>query len=845
MNEYNCGKCGKSYSQKISWTRHFELTKVKQVQNGKVIYVANICYNSPVSERVCEDTVEKAKLKFADLQKSQTAAKRHFLTDNQLIKKAKTDDKPQSSTVLDVQPIEPPPSPPSDHAVVTMQPKPLKVLPLIPTQPRLKDQNKSDVIDEQPKSISLSLPKSSDDSTLTKILDKLCIQERIIAEVHGQITKNKDELPNNILMKSINIQPMSLSSSTIQDETVNNHLQRLSNAQSMEEILSNPLIELFEVFSVNEEKDDSSEEEKTNEETTMNFKMKCKACSDKYLGSKHGKPEFSVEDPYYETQTGKKMNRWFCNLKRSLKRHCELLTHHQNTVSYKIISEANKKTVGNVEKMCSSILYYIIKSNSAWVNYPKLLAILFNCGTQIGNLNHSVHACETMVNVIDDELKCKTKNWFKLQKSVTITADIGTILGLSMLVVLFESETNDKVFLAHIGLIESKEGIYCARKIFEILTSEKYLGLDIAEVKEKVTGMAGDGAFCKENEPFKSEMKKLFNENFKFRWDLLNLVNRAHVTTLENENNSHSSNVNKMMDYVQNHSKNFRSGLDYTKLRIDQVVGFRRPKIKSETRLVVYDFDQLFRFLQNSKFFDHPGDTLSLARVMILVSCVIKIILKCVQATDVSSSFIETIFYEAKGKEVMLQVIQWGKKLLLGENTSKVVPAIKSKDTPLSYTEYLVNEVSKFVHENADDIYDHDSLEIIKKQAKTRKQHTFGIDSVIDISTKYTNTLWDEIKNRLEYFDKDGPTRWSEAPSEGIFSILDAIVDYKPSLTFKHMISLCRVVKEGPAVCSKEANVLVKDCMENWPARKNSKKFITDNWLIGTTSKTVKNELSK
>ena len=117
-------------------------------------------------------------------------------------------------------------------------------------------------------------------------------------------------------------------------------------------------------------------------------------------------------------------------------------------------------------------------------------------------------------------------------------------------------------------------------------------------------------------------MKKLFNENFKFRWDLLHLVNRAHVTTLENENNSHSSNVNKMMDYVQNHSKNFRSGLDYTKLRIDQVVGFRRPKIKSETRLVVYDFDQLFRFLQNSKFFDHPGDTLSLARVIILVSCV-------------------------------------------------------------------------------------------------------------------------------------------------------------------------------------------------------------------------------
>ena len=44
--------------------------------------------------------------------------------------------------------------------------------------------------------------------------------------------------------------------------------------------------------------------------------------------------------------------------------------------------------------------------------------------------------------------------------------------------------------------------------------------------------MAGDGAFCKSNEPFKSQMKKHFGDNFKFRWDLLHLVNRAHVDCL-------------------------------------------------------------------------------------------------------------------------------------------------------------------------------------------------------------------------------------------------------------------------------------------------------------------------
>ena len=49
---------------------------------------------------------------------------------------------------------------------------------------------------------------------------------------------------------------------------------------------------------------------------------------------------------------------------------------------------------------------------------------------------------------------------------------------------------------------------------------------------KKISGMAGDGAFCKSNEPFKSQMKKHFGDNFKFRWDLLHLVNRAHVDCL-------------------------------------------------------------------------------------------------------------------------------------------------------------------------------------------------------------------------------------------------------------------------------------------------------------------------
>ena len=110
--------------------------------------------------------------------------------------------------------------------------------------------------------------------------------------------------------------------------------------------------------------------------------------------------------------------------------------------------------------------------------YPVLLAVIFRSGLQVGNLNHSVYACERMVDLIDTEMKAQSRKWFNSQKSVTLTADIGTILGLSMLVVLLESESDDSVRFIGVNLINSKEGPYCANQIFDILTSDKFLALE-------------------------------------------------------------------------------------------------------------------------------------------------------------------------------------------------------------------------------------------------------------------------------------------------------------------------------------------------------------------------------
>ena len=40
------------------------------------------------------------------------------------------------------------------------------------------------------------------------------------------------------------------------------------------------------------------------------------------------------------------------------------------------------------------------------------------------------------------------------------------------------------------------------------------------------------GKFLKTNEPFKSKIKLLFGDHFKFKWDILHLVNRACAEAL-------------------------------------------------------------------------------------------------------------------------------------------------------------------------------------------------------------------------------------------------------------------------------------------------------------------------
>ena len=129
------------------------------------------------------------------------------------------------------------------------------------------------------------------------------------------------------------------------------------------------------------------------------------------------------------------------------------------------------------------------------------------------------------------------------------------------------------------------------------------------------------------------------------------------------------------------------------------------------------------------------------------------------------------------------------------------------------------------------------------RPTRTRGEASFDDQSAIKCVRNYVDLLWKEIDERLVYFDKDGSTNLSEAPAEGIFSIIDHIIEYKPSLSVQNMIRLCRIVKEGPRPGSRTATLTTRNCFENWPSDTDRTRgnFITReyNHRLRITSPTV------
>ena len=139
----------------------------------------------------------------------------------------------------------------------------------------------------------------------------------------------------------------------------------------------------------------------------------------------------------------------------------------------------------------------------------------------------------------------------------------------------------------------------------------------------------------------------------------------------------------------------------------------------------------------------------------------------------------------------------------------------------------------KFIKSNHELFYNQED----QRPTRTRAEAKFKPEDAAAAVNLYIDALWEGVKDRLTKFDKEGTTSWSEAPAEGIFSILSYIIENKPNLTFKHMLSLCRIVQEGPSPGSTSAINMTVKCLAKQPSSAGpSGRFLTQKWLHGLTS---------
>ena len=365
-----------------------------------------------------------------------------------------------------------------------------------------------------------------------------------------------------------------------------------------------------------------------------------------------------------------------------------------------------------------------------------------------------------------------------------------------------------------------------------------FLGVKLDVLKEKITGVAGDGVFIKGNKPFKTRLMELLKKrDLKFKWDILHLVNRAFEEARDTAGKNKPNSTLLLMSFVQGQSKEWRSGLEYTAMRLDTLKGFKRPKTWSDTRMVNYEYEQLLRFRECSPWWDLPNWVELLSMLYLPATYCLKIILSKAQSTDVKNVWVKRIFGgdTPDGCKVMKKSVN-------------VVAALIQKN---DYNA-IINEMPDIVKTEVDldkNIFQRDFRKWVKKQnhlftidrlgdAVTRNEDRISIDNLdplIEHLHHYIDLLFVAIQDRLyDHTDMDGSTSWSEAPAESIFSVFKMCLSGRQSLTVSHTESLCRLITNGPGAATEEAEQLMLKASEM-----KGIEFTTTNWQIRFVPKLI------
>ena len=358
-------------------------------------------------------------------------------------------------------------------------------------------------------------------------------------------------------------------------EESNIYLTTIRLAKDMDTILNCPII--FNFFEIIPNEEDTQK--------TSNFILLCKCCTGPSQKISAG---INIKDPHFKHEPcgkGDWQPSWFTNLKQILIRHVTGLRHEENAAEYAQRERQKLSSRQQIAVCMRHLSYFAAKTAMPFSQFSQFLATVNRCGVELGNINHSKWYITEFTLLLDNILKVHTEEWLLSENEVTLTLDIGTCLGISLLAVLLIK--GPEVRLMRLTPIPSKKGAFLAKTCVDSLQSN---AITLNILREKIAGVVGDGAFIKGNVGFKDTMKDLLHENLQFRWDILHLANRAHLDargttaadlkeaakTHEDDetpeaSNSSSTPISKLIDMIQKSAKNLRSGINHIGLKFLQL----------------------------------------------------------------------------------------------------------------------------------------------------------------------------------------------------------------------------------------------------------------------------------
>ena len=150
----------------------------------------------------------------------------------------------------------------------------------------------------------------------------------------------------------------------------------------------------------------------------------------------------------------------------------------------------------------------------------------------------------------------------------------------------------------------------------------------------------------------------------------------------------------------------------------------------------------------------------------------------------------------------------------------------------------FASELYKFVKAN------HSFLsvtDLVNPNPRTRGQRNETFDDISNVVSQFIDNFWDCVHTRMIFTNTECEvTSFSEAPAESFFSKWQFIIDHRPSLSVENIISLCRIMLEGPDPSTEMSHDLTKKALTLWEGKKGKgERFTTQEWSGIGVSKTV------